>query len=55
MAVSKLNDLGIGGQLMDDHNSLRQPSRPEEGPTDEGITPLRLYLNPLDEGKTANS
>ena len=55
MAVSKLNDLGIEGQLMDDHNSLRQPSRPKEGPTDEGITPLRLYLNPLDEGKTANS
>ena len=55
MSVSKLNDLGIGGEPMDDHNSLRQSSRPEEGPTGEGITPLRLYLNPLDEGKTANS
>ena len=55
MAVSKLNDLEIGGQLMDDHNSFRQPPHPEEGSTDEGITPFRHYPNPLDEGKTASS
>ena len=55
MAVSNLNDLEIGGQLMDDNNSLRRPPRPEEGPTDKGITPLRHYPNPLDEGKTASS
>ena len=55
MAVSKLNDLEIGGQLMDDNNSLRRPPRPEEGPIDKGITPLHHYPNPLDEGKTASS
>ena len=55
MAVSKLNDLEIRGQLMDDNNSLRRPPHPEEGPTDKGITPLRHYPNPLDEGKTASS
>ena len=55
MAVSKLNDLEIGGQLMDDNNSLRRPPRLEEGPIDKGITPLHRYPNPLDEGKTASS
>ena len=40
---------------MDDHSSLKQPPRPEEGAMDEGITPLRHYPNPLDEGKTASS
>ena len=55
MAVSKLNDLEIGGQLMDDNNSLRQPPRLKEGPMDKGITPLHHYPNPLDEGKTASS
>ena len=31
MAVSKLNDPGIGGQLIDDHNPFRQHPHPNKG------------------------
>ena len=55
MAVSQLDDLKIGGQLMDDHNSLKQPLYLEEELTDEGIVPLHHYPNPLDEGRAASS
>ena len=49
MAVSKLNDPRIGGQLMDDHNPLKQPPRPSKGPMDVETIPLRHCLNPLDK------
>ena len=49
MAVYKLNDLGIRGQLMDDHNPLKQPPRPDKGRIDIETIPLCHHLNPLDE------
>ena len=55
MTISNFNDLGIEGQLIDNHNSLRQPPRPKKGPTDEETIPLRHHLNPLDEEKVASS
>ena len=44
-AVSELNDPEIGGQLIDDHNPLRQHPRPNKGPMDvETSTPSSPQL-----------
>ena len=55
MAVSKLNDLEIRGQLMDDHNPLRQPPRPSKGLMDiETSTPSSLEPTRQERGPASS-
>jgi len=57
MAVSKWNDLGIGGQLMDPAQLPRAASSSIRGASRQRNHPisLRHYLYPLDEGSAISS